>query len=925
MLVRARNSVAWLIVIGLSAGICSGTETAAEGNPIRHSRFGDLPIHFESNQGQFPSEVRFLMRSAGFSFQLTLQEAITVVQGESQQGEELRMSLVGSNPAPRIEGRERMAGKSNYFKGRDPSQWIRSVPHYGRVRYSQVYPGIDLEFHGARDGLEYDFVVSPGAEPERIRLRFQGAESLRIDDGGNLIAEMKEGIVVHPAPFIYQDRRDGRATVAGRFRLHLPFEVSFEVEEYDTSLPLVIDPLVLVFSTFLGGAEADRVNAVEVDDDGNVYIAGTTSSDDFPTRNPLQPQIAGPQSDAFIAKLSADGSQLIFSTFLGGASGDTCDALALDPMGNIYIAGSPTTDFPVTDGAFDTRRSGSADGYVAKLSPDGSELIYASFLGSRRNDGISDIAVDASGSLYATGFTDIDDFPVTSGAFQETFGGGVDAFVTKFSPDGSSLVYSTHLGGSGGGAAGTDRGFDIAVDDQGSAYVSGRTGSSDFPVTQGAFQTSLEGAGDAFVAKLSPDGSSLEYSTFLGGGASEDANGIDIDGAGNAYVTGSTGSNDFPVRNPIQFARAGMTEVFVAKLNADGSDLIYSTFLGGSSTDFATAIAVDGEGNALIAGRTSSSAFPVLDSISAGPTQGSDAFVTKINAAGTQLVYSTFLGGSAIDEPTGTGSSIAVDAEGSAYVVGETQSADFPLEVPFQTEMGGREGFVAKISEVFNQYFAQFGNGQGLMSDIEITNPSIGNRVSGEVVLTNDDGLPFAPNLEVTGGIDVRVEGSRVFFSLPALGAMTISSDGQGEVIAGAASIRTNGGFGGLVRFSLAGIGSTGVAGSQAVSGFVTPVRRTASGINTGIAVHNLGDDPVDIELTLLDQQGEEIAASTIQGLPGRGHLAQFINELFPGAVPAEVRGSLRARVIAGQVAATALELGDQPGEFTTLPVTALN
>ncbi len=537
--------------------------------------------------------------------------------------------------------------------------------------------------------------------------------------------------------------------------------------------------------------------------------------------------------------------------------------------------------------------------------------------------------MDADGSAYVVGDTTSDDFPTAS--FQETFAGNVDGFLTKLTPDGTGIVYSTYLGGSAGGAVGRDKATDVAVDDQNCAYVVGVTGSDDFPLTPGVFQTQLDVA-DGFVAKFAADGQSQIYSTLIGGNNIDFANGIAIDRQGNAYVTGalSSGANvTFPTRNLIQDAPAGLTDSFVAKLNSDGSDLVYSTYLGGSSIDRATSIAVDGEGNAIVSGYTDSRNFPIVDPLPGVVADGSPMFfVTKFNATGSAHVYSTVLGGSG-DDRSGAipgGNSVAADRYGSASVIGSTSSPDFPI-ASFQEEYGGGQfdAAVAKISERFEECFAQVGNGGGLVSEPVVSNSSTGNWLSGSIQFTDDNADPLVFNLTVSGGEDVVIDGNVVHYNLPPLGSITMTSDGQGPVIPGAAKAEGNGKFGAVVRFTLPGIGTTGVAASQPLAGFISPVRRNPQGINTGIGIVSLADGLVDLELELRDQQGVILAMETIEDFGPCEHLAQFIDQLFAGVDTSDFQGSIVVRAIGGQVAATAIELGDDPGEFTTLPVTELN
>ncbi len=768
--------------------------------------------------------------------------------------------------------------------------------------------------------MEYDFVVNPGAELEQIRLAVKGAKVVEIDEKGRLVASLAQGRVVQALPVIYQETSKGRNHVSGRYVLRSDQQVGFEVDSYDRSLPLVLDPVVLIYSSYLGGSARDEGTAIAVDGSENAYVTGLASSQDFPIAGGGNATVG--VRGVFISKFAADGQSLVYSTYIGGSEGGRSEAIDVDSDGCAYITGVASSVFPTTAGALDTHNTG-GEVFVLKLNPDGTQIVYSTFLGGTSSETGWGIKVDENGNAYVAGDTSSDDFP-TQG-FQGTFGGNVDAFVTKLNPTGSGIVYSTYLGGSGAGAALRDTAVDIALDSDGNAYVTGRTGSADFPLTAGVFQTEIV-VSDAYIAKLSADGQTLIYSTLIGGNNQDKPSGIAVDHLGNAYITGNLDQNaTFPTKNPIQGTQA---RSFVAKMNATGTDLVYSTYIGGSEIDRATSIEVDGEGNAIVAGEGNSDDFPLVDPIPGiVPNNSNMAFVIKINAAGTAFVYSLLVGGSGGDEPgvTPGGDNLAIDRFGSAYVTGNTDSTDFPT-ASFQDTYGGgqHDAFAFKISEDFHSYFAQVANGAGVGSEGVINNPSIGNWLAGSLQFTDDNASPADFNLTTSGGQDVVVSGDTVDFTLPPLGSLTLTSDGQGPVIVGAGKLRTNGVAGGVIRFTLTGIGTTGVGASQTFAGFIAPARKTATGINTGIAIVSVGDTPVDLALELRDQDGNIIATTSIDGLVACGHVAQFVDELF-GGLPAEFQGSIVVRATGGLISATALELGDDPGEFTTLPVTALN
>jgi hypothetical protein len=661
--------------------------------------YGQLPIRFEANQGQTDAQVKFLARGSGYTVFLTPTGAVLSLQQESGGGDVIRMQLAGANPAPAVLGRDELPGKSNYLIGNDPAQWHPGVANYGKVEYENVYPGVNLVYYGNQQQLEYDFQVAPGANPQAIALSFQGARDVTLDGQGDLVLHTSGSDVVEHAPVLYQENGGVRQSVSGQYVLEGNGQVGFRVGAYDHSKPLVIDP-VLSYSTYLGGSSNDEGFAIAVDTAGNAYVAGRTNSTNFPTTPGAFQGSDSASYDAFVTKLNAAGNALAYSTYLGGNDLDTGDGIAVDAAGNAYVTGwTRSSNFPTTPGAFQTTDPAKYDGaFVTKLNPTGSALVYSTYLGAYSgNTRAYGIAINAVGDAWVTGWTGVNPFPTTAGAYQNKFGGGgQDAFVTELNAMGSALLYSTYLGGSGGEA-----GQGIAVDAAGDAYVSGNTSSSNFPTTAGCFEPTQAYSGTVgFIAKLDPSqsgGASLIYSTYFNdvGGLGS----IAVDSAGNAYVTGGTGgthATSYPTVNALQPVYGGNGDTTVAKLNAAGSALIYSTYLGGSGSDGSGSIAVDAAGNAYVTGNTFSTDFPMINPVQAANGGAHDAFVTKINAAGSALVYSTYLGGSADEYALG----IAVDAAGSAYVTGETFSTNFPTVNAFQPAYpgGSYSAFVAKIA-----------------------------------------------------------------------------------------------------------------------------------------------------------------------------------------------------------------------------------
>jgi hypothetical protein len=489
------------------------------------------------------------------------------------------MKLVGANPQPQVSGLEELPGKANYFLGNDPKQWRSNIPTYGKVKYHDVYPGIDLVYYGQQRQLEYDLIVAPGANPRGIRLSFEGVDSLEVDPQGNLILHTSSGELVQHVPNIYQEIHGNKQSISGRYALietegpalsinHAPGnpqQVRFEVDRYDPTRALVIDP-VLVYSTYLGGSGPEGASGIAVDSVGSAYVTGSTFSSDFPTAGSFDTSASG-ENDAFVTKLNTTGSALVYSTYLGGSDFESGHAIAVDATGNAYLTGETFgPDFPTTPGAFDTSFNGGAlDAFVTKLNTTGSALVYSTYLGGSGFFATTSgwgIAADPSGNAHVTGVTLFADFPTTPGAFDTSANDELDAFVTKLNTTGSALVYSTYLGGNS-----DDWGFGIAVDAASNAYLTGITSSANFPTTLGVFDTSFNGGFDAFVTKLNVMGSSLVYSTYLGGGSDDRGRGIAVDLAGNAYLTGETQSADFPTTlDAFDTSANGGSDAFVAKI-----------------------------------------------------------------------------------------------------------------------------------------------------------------------------------------------------------------------------------------------------------------------------------------------------------------------------------------------------------------------
>jgi hypothetical protein len=654
-------------------------------------RYGTLPLAFEPNLGQTDEPVRFLTRSQGMTVFFTDKEVVMVLSRRHHQDRlnmqepkleqaVVRMKLLGAGAPHEIRGVDPLAGIANYFIGNDPGRWRTGVPQYARVQYSGVYPGVDLVSYGNQKTLEYDFVIRPGADARQVQLAWDGADVL-VNEAGDLVLRTPLGEIVQKRPRVYQETSSGRVEVASRYTVAADRHVGFELARYDHRKPLIIDPQ-LVYSTYLGGNSFDEALGIAVDSATSAYITGTTSSSNFPLASPIK--LTNASEDVYVTKLAPAGNAVVYSTYLGGSGNDNGLAIAVDGNGAAYVTGTTlSTNFPVQTG-FQSFKAANWDSFVTKLSPTGG-LAYSSYLGGGDLDTGTGIAVDSTGAAYVTGSTYSTDFP-TQSALQNSKGGEYDAFVTKVNPAGTALVYSTYLGGTA-----EDKGAGIAVDSAGAAYVAGHTYSTNFPLVS-AYQTSFN-LEEAFVAKLSPSGASLTYSTFLGGSGADEAFGIAVDSAGSAYVAGRTFSLNFPTTSgAYKSTTTGNTDVFVTKFTPAGNAAAYSSRFGGSGTEAAWGIAVNSGGAACVTGWTNSTDFPTLSPFQTDQPND-DAFVTCLTPAGDGLEYSTYLGGSSNDYAA----AIAVDVWGAAYVAGWTDSANYPTVNPLLTEQPSTDGFVTKI------------------------------------------------------------------------------------------------------------------------------------------------------------------------------------------------------------------------------------
>jgi hypothetical protein len=644
-----------------------------------------IPLFFFPNVGQVDSSIRFIAETPEFRAAFRANSVTLQIHGSP-----IRLHFAGANQDVTIEGAGLLQGKANFLLGNISKDWKQGIPTFHKVLYRGLYRGVDVTYGGSGQRLKSEFTVAPGADPTQILLEYEGADRVSIDSDGRLLVTAGPMELREEAPVIYQESTHGRVPVEGRYRLAGPRTVGFEIGAYDTSKPLVIDP-VISYCTYLGGSAMGAVTSLAVDGSGNLYAAGWTEALNFPIVGAVQAANEG-GVDAFVVKLNAAGTALDYATYIGGRGDDRAAGIAVDSLGQAYVAGSTSSaNFPVISPIRSTSTAGRT-AFALKLNAAGSALLYSTYLGGSNYDLGNAIAVDGSGNAYVAGDTMSTDFPVSNPA-QRTLGGQTDAFVTKLTPAGA-IAFSTFLGGAGNEHAGG-----IAVDGSGNSYVAGGTFSTNFPVA-GAIQPANRGGQDAFITKINAAGSAFAYSTYLGGSggsaeAPEQANAIAVDGSGNAYVTGTTNSTNFPVTSGVfQPSYDGAQDAFVTKINAAGNALVYSTYLGGSSFDWANGIKVDVSGNAHVAGYTSSFDFPAVSGVQAGFNGLYDAFISTLNPAGSALTFSTYYGGTGAD----TANAIALDSGGGIYTGGQTSSSDLGLVAPIQSvNNGGSIGWLMRL------------------------------------------------------------------------------------------------------------------------------------------------------------------------------------------------------------------------------------
>ncbi len=702
--------------------------------PVNFS-YGGLPLVFEANEGQTDSAVKFLTRGGGYTAFLT-STGMTLSLRSSESATDadaalatrtVELNFVGAINGSLVVGEDQQQGKVNYFLGHDAALWYTNIPTYAKVRYRDIYPGIDLLYHGTSHHLEYDLEIQPGADPRAIEFEIRGSDQLKVDTLGNLVVTIGGRDVRLQCPVVFQQVHGRRIPVDGAYVLKDSTHVSFHVAQYDATMPLVIDP-VLIDASYLGGTGADQANGIAVDSVGNVYVAGTTTSVNFPGAN--LGSLAQNTNHVFVAKLNATGTSLVYADYIGGNNVDVAAALVLDSANEVYVTGNTqSTDFPVIN-AFQSTQPGPNPGFVTRVSADGSRLLYSTYLGGNTLDQPAGIAIDSMGEVYVAGYTMSTNFPVKN-AYQSTAAANGDGlfgtygFLTKFSADGSSLVYSTYFAGNLNGVeANLNHRLDrpradssaenppysavtaLSLDSDGNAYLAGITNTYNFPTTTGAYITTYNAPQNnavGFVSKFFSSGS-IDYSTYFYGSTGDNITiaGIAVDGTGSAYITGSAVSDGtFPVTttsicNPtVEGAACGLG--YVTKFDPAGATLLYSTFLGPANYAFPQAIVLDSSDDAYIVAQTQSSSFQTSNPIELYSNQ-KDLILVEIDPEASTQLFATYLGGSGDETPGG----VAVDASGNIYIAGTTSSTDFPVT------KGAVQG---QLTGSTNTFFAKIGAG----------------------------------------------------------------------------------------------------------------------------------------------------------------------------------------------------------------------
>jgi len=737
---KSLGTLGVLVVVVVLGGTTGAQDDRPAGSSLLEGTFGKLPLYFVENRGVYPDEVAYYVQGANKTLFFT-RDGITFRLKGKDRGWVVKLEFVGASPDVVPRGESRQQAVFSYFAGRQ-EDWKTGLRTYSTVAYRGLWPGIDLVYHGSVNELKYAFRVAPGADPGAIRLRYRGASAVTTTGAGALRVETPRGSLEDAPPAAWQEIGGERVPVRMRYRLEGGGEFGFDLGDYDRTHPLVLDPLYYVYCGFLGGAGDDLGCAITVDGSGCAYVTGAADSDERSFPVTVGPDLTyngrGTSfpyfGDAFVAKLNAAGTALLYCGYIGGAGSESGERVAVDASGNAYVTGLTASDertFPVVGGPDRSYNGGLFDAFVAKVNPKGTALLYCGYIGGAAEDYGYGIAVDKGGNAYVVGATGSDEktFPVAVGP-DLTYNGNGDAFAAKVNAGGTGLAYCGYIGGEG-----PDWGYAVVVDGLRNAYVVGTTGSTQqsFPVIVGPDLSYNGGAYDAFAAKVNPLGSALTYCGYIGGSSIDRGQYVAVDGLGNAYVAGDAGSNEqsFPVRvGPDLTFNGGGYDGFVAEVNPTGKALVYCGYIGGAGDDHANTIVLDATGSAYVSGISASDerTFPVTGgpdlTFNGGPHDG---YVAKVNPPGSALVYCGYIGGTGRDLALG----IALDATGNVYVTGKSESSETSFPVtggPDLTHNGKGDAFVAKIE----------------LADVSGSGtPRPGGGVTLHLVATNGAGLPY--------------------------------------------------------------------------------------------------------------------------------------------------------------------------------------
>jgi hypothetical protein len=915
------------------------------------SVLSNLPVIFEANQGQAASDVKFLARGNGYGLLLTPEAAILNIRSNGSGPSRVHMQLANANPSPQMTGSDALPGKTNYLIGKDPTKWHQNVSTFARVRYSSVYPGVDLVYYGKQGKLEYDFEVAPAADPSQVGLRFQGAEDLALSSEGDLMLSSDGGGLRFQAPRLYQTIDGQQRPVEGRFVIRNDKEVGFAVGAYDRTRTLVIDP-VLVYSTYLGGTGDENTARIAVDSSSNMYVAVATTSTDTTVNGNTPIATAHGGGDILIRKIDSGGTTIVFQTYLGGTGLETPAGIGVDSGFDVLVAGTTnSTDFPTLNGAQTSITTGTHT-FVTSLNPTGQAILYSTFIAGTGTDTAKGLAIDSKNKAYVIGTSSSTDLPTTAGAFQTSSLSTNKFFVAKIDPATSgtaSVPYLTYFGG-GNPNNGVVDGGGIAVDANGNVYITGGTNfvntatnaATDFPILN-AFKNCLNAAPatttcpigstqkDAFVAKFNPAaavGDQLLYSTYVGGAGEDTANGIALDSSTIAYITGTTTSQEVIAQTgiPFQATPGGGNDAFLAKLSSFTPSTtstttttvtqLYFTYIGGSLDDRGFAVAVDTAQGARVTGLTTSGDLPHPNQINLY-TGGVDAFVARIDTTATIANapghYLTYLGGSGDDE----GTSIAVDPRGAAYVAGDTNSTNFPVVGSTAVRASPSDAFVSKLGPNVNL---------AVTANTATPNPaSIGNQVTFTYTVMNHGdlvtGVSFAEQLNGNSGTFVSATATPGSCGTPT-GTPSVLTCAIGALNAGATATVTAiftptsaGPFGNSAEVTVAGSTfHTSSTASTTVSDFsmaINPATRTTPAgtpVTYSITVTPSGSFPSNVSL------------SCGAGLPTSAS-CEFINNPITGLTTGPQSRVLTINSTARVTTTTQLHPSSGPLFATWLPV----